>query len=229
MTVELAKELNRIKPIQTATAVVAIKDGYDLFDIEERGILDALPMRKREFAAGRAAARTALQALDIAPQPIARAADRRPIWPEGIVGSISHSQGFAVAVVGLETNLAGVGLDIEKASPIKKELRPYILTPFEQTERDYEPTVDGSPRCTISFVAKEALFKCVYPITRKRFGFHEARIEIHRDGYWNVISHTSPSSLPLDLNLLNGRWAKVDQLIMAVISIKRTDFNPTAI
>jgi enterobactin synthetase component D len=218
---DIKAELQRIKADHLASEVLPINGSYDLFDIEERFIRNAVLKRRAEFEAGRAAARAALETLDIRSQPIPRAEDRRPIWPEGIVGSISHAEGFAAALVGHQAEIAGVGLDIEGADPLKNELHKYILTPQELTERDAKPIVAGSPRCKISFVAKEALFKAIYPITLTFFSFHDARIKIHQDGCWEATLITSDSVLPSDLMICHGKWAKVGHLILATVCVKK--------
>src|SRR5688572_29707947 len=57
----------------------------------------AVPKRQAEFRAGRYCAMTALTALDarFAGCEVGRADSGAPVWPAGIVGSISHSDGMA--------------------------------------------------------------------------------------------------------------------------------------
>lgn len=214
--------LRSIKPDGMASEILSINSSYGLYGIENRDISNATPKRQNEFATGRAAARRALQTLSISAQSIPRARDRQPIWPERIVGSISHAEGFAAAIVGHEENHAGVGLDIEGASMLKKELRKFILTPHECEQRAAKPFVVESPRCKVSFIAKEALFKAVYPISRKFFGFQDAQVDIQENGIWTVALPESVSALPTNMTICNGRWAAVDDLIMATVCIKPT-------
>src|SRR5215469_17508082 len=56
--------------------------------------------RIEQFAAGRLCARRALEALGIAGFSLLTAPDRRPLWPAGVTGSITHTAGYAAAVVG---------------------------------------------------------------------------------------------------------------------------------
>ncbi|MFT6736379.1 MAG: 4'-phosphopantetheinyl transferase EntD [Kangiellaceae bacterium] len=218
-THNIKAELQRIKPKHCVSHVVPISGSYILFDIEARCIVNAVPKRQREFEAGRAAARGALDTLGIFSQAIPRASDRRPIWPKGIVGSISHAQGFAAALVGFQADIAGVGVDIEGADPLTKQLYEYVLTPQELKERDVKPLVAGSPRCKISFVAKEALFKAVYPITRRFFSFHDAQVKIHADGRWEAALISPVCMLPIDLMICHGKWARLGHLIFATVAV----------
>src|SRR5690242_16641698 len=77
----------------------------------------AVERRRQYFAAGRAAARDALRELGVVHDvAIGRGASGEPLWPEGIVGAISHAGDFAVAVAGLRADYAGLGVDVEELS-----------------------------------------------------------------------------------------------------------------
>jgi len=59
----------------------------------------AIDKRRREFAAGRAAARMALRQRGGPDVAIPAAADRAPVWPTGWQGSISHKDTLCAAIV----------------------------------------------------------------------------------------------------------------------------------
>src|SRR5579859_734056 len=102
-----------------------------LLDPSERAaVAQAIESRAREFAAGRLCARRALAELGLE-QPIPAASDRQPIWPQGIVGSITHTEGIAAAVVASRSRFAALGLDAERASRLKPELWPKICVEEE--------------------------------------------------------------------------------------------------
>lgn len=123
------------------------------------GIPGARPARLAEYSAGRAAARAALGR----PVALPSGADRAPIWPEGIVGSISHCAGLCLAVVGPTRDWQGIGLDVEPLAPLERELWPSILAPDEAP-------ADGQAALA-HFVAKEAAFKAQYRLSHCLFGF----------------------------------------------------------
>lgn len=220
---DLAAALERITPPRLVAQVVPIDGADDLFEIEARGIADAVPGRRSEFSAGRSAARRALGMLGISPTPIPRADDRRPIWPRGIVGSISHAHGVAAAIVGRDEDAAGVGLDIEAAWPLGSDLRGHVLTPAEMRACAAAPLVGGVPRCKAAFVAKEALYKAVYPITRRFFGFQEALVETREDGTWSAILADPPAFPRPGSRILEGRWAAVGGMIAATVCVAGGD------
>jgi len=215
----LSAVLVSVTPDGMAAKIAPIDGSHDLFDVEDRAIHNAAPRRRDEFAAGRAAARGALATLAIAPVPIPRAPDRRPLWPNGIIGSISHTDGIAAAIVGHDQTTASVGLDIEGDAPLKKELRKYILTRSEAAARKARPLVANSSRCKATFAAKEALFKAIYPITGQFFGFLDANVDLHESGNWTATLCNTAPALPASMVISGGKWAAVDGFVIATIHI----------
>jgi len=96
--------------------------GAELFDLgqelplhpeEERIVAGAALKRRRDFTLGRACAHAALAELDLDKGPIARAGNGAPVWPAGLVGSITHTPGYAAALVARAADFAGLGVDAE--------------------------------------------------------------------------------------------------------------------
>src|SRR5262245_29080334 len=77
---------------------------------EEAALGPACEVRVREFTLGRLCARRALEALGHAPVPILRGPGREPLWPDGLVGSITHTRRYCAAVVAPRTRLVSVGI-----------------------------------------------------------------------------------------------------------------------
>ena len=76
----------------------------------------AIPKRRMQFRAGRYCATKAMGALgpSYAGRSAARAANGAPLWPEGLVGSITHTDDFASAAVALSADAAALGIDTER-------------------------------------------------------------------------------------------------------------------
>ena len=136
----------------------------------------AVPARLAEFAAGRSAARQALQDLGFAAVAIPTGLDRAPIWPEAATGSISHCVGACVAVMGVTRDYRGLGLDIEPLTPLAQELWSTVLRPEEHKAINDLPEPQQGLQALRIFVAKEAAYKAQYAITRQIFDFHTLRI-----------------------------------------------------
>jgi 4'-phosphopantetheinyl transferase EntD len=135
----------------------------------------ATARRRVALAYGRAAARAALAQLGASDSaPIGRGPGGEPLWPEGVVGAISHTGEIAVAVVGWRRELAGLGVDLERRSPGLSERGARLVC--RPAEVEWAMADPGSLRRTLLFSAKEAIFKALYPIASVWLGFGDAEL-----------------------------------------------------
>jgi 4'-phosphopantetheinyl transferase EntD len=148
-----------------------------LLDPEEALIVArAVPKRAGEFAAGRLCARSALARFGIGSFAVRVAPDRQPLWPAGLVGSITHTQGFCAAVIGEHARFVGLGLDTEKADAVSPNLWPSICVAEELAWIASLPAGERTRAATLVFAAKEAFYKCQYPSTSEWLSFSDVRI-----------------------------------------------------
>lgn len=148
---------------------------------ERAAVAGASERRRREFLAGRACAHAALRAIDRDGLPIGRGAMREPLWPAGVVGSISHAQGLAGAVVASAVDAWSVGLDIELlAPPLDAAVQRLVLRPGELTGPACARHL-GPEYAKIAFAAKECVYKCLFPRTRWPLEFGDVAVEIDPD------------------------------------------------
>lgn len=140
--------------------------------------------RQAEYLAGRLCARTALQQVNAelgvqAPSiaPIL-GEDRAPIWPAHITGSITHSDGWAAAIVAPNSAWRGLGLDAETLLEATRaeRLAGEILNPAELQRLAQLPADQRAHLTTLTFSIKESLFKALYPLVLKRFYFEHAEV-----------------------------------------------------
>ncbi|WOH80119.1 4'-phosphopantetheinyl transferase superfamily protein [Bradyrhizobium sp. BEA-2-5] len=131
--------------------------------------------RQREFAWGRYHARQALRQLGFAPVPILRKVDRAPLWPSGVIGSISHSSSHGGAVVGRSNTVLALGLDIEDQEPLGADLAPIICTPAELERAEW---CSGRSGPGLIFAIKEAVYKSYAPATGEFLDFHDVCVRI---------------------------------------------------
>jgi 4'-phosphopantetheinyl transferase EntD len=143
---------------------------------EALSVARAVPKRVGEFAAGRLCARSALARFGIASFAVRAARDRQPLWPAGLVGSITHTQGFCAAVVGEQARFVGLGLDSENADAVSPDLWPSICIAAELAWIASLPARQRTRAATLVFAAKEAFYKCQYPSTGEWLSFSDLRI-----------------------------------------------------
>ena len=140
----------------------------------------AVAKRRREFAWGRSAAHCALQRIGVPWSPILKGKNNEPLWPPGVVGSISHTDQLAIAAVARCQHYAGIGIDIEWSQrKISLSIADRICLPAEKAW--VESCGDPLARLLMLFSAKESVFKAFFPIARIFLGFTDA--ELHWNHY----------------------------------------------
>ena len=139
--------------------------------------IDPRAKRQREFQAGRDLA-AELLSLQGEQTVVGINQDRSPRWPDGFVGSISHSDHWVWVAVAHDTAIRSIGIDTETvANPDTcQQIRFDIAT---AAEWQITEALDLTPEQTFSvvFSAKEAFYKCWYPVTQTWFGFEHATVE----------------------------------------------------
>ena len=164
-------------PGVVAATMLGPGDPMQLLPEERRHLGRAVLKRRQEFAAGRLCARRALTEFGLADFALEPAADRQPVWPPEMIGSITHTQGFCAAVVARRGPLLALGIDTEEAGRVKAELWPRICGPELEWLRQL-PAGDRGDAATLIFSAKEAFYKCQYALVGEWLSFADARVEV---------------------------------------------------
>jgi 4'-phosphopantetheinyl transferase EntD len=133
--------------------------------------------RIQDFAAGRACAHRALRELGFPDFSVLAGGHREPIWPASIIGSITHTHGYAAAVLARRGDLSGIGIDCEVIDSVDEELWSRICTPIEIERLAQLPPAEAGRQAALIFAAKEAFYKCQFPLTREWVGFEDVVIE----------------------------------------------------
>ncbi len=189
---------------------------------EARVVSAAVECRKIEFHAGRAAAHAAMTALDMPSQPVLMADDRAPIWPEGITGSISHSQTACVAAVGTTSEWAGIGVDLEEAAPLDPLLIVEVCTKAERQWLGQQPVGERGLMAKLIFSAKEATYKAQYPVTGRLFGFEGVELSIDRKrSRFEACFRTTQGRFTAG-EILHGRYAHAAGLLVTGVAIRHS-------
>ncbi len=163
---------------ETAGITVAPIGRHELFAEEEALMQAAVPARRDEFSTGRWCAREALKALGVAPAPMGMGARREPLWPAGMLGSITHAGGVCAAVVLPASECHGVGIDLvdeEEAKILLLDAAAFVATSGEDIEaRESLPAFVDSR--TLLFSAKECVIKAISARAERFIDFTEIRI-----------------------------------------------------
>ncbi|MFK2892163.1 4'-phosphopantetheinyl transferase family protein [Dyella flagellata] len=134
--------------------------------------------RQAEFFFGRLAARTALSALGIKNETVPIGAERQPIWPNGVIGSMTHTHGLAAVAVEWAGRRRGIGIDVECVMN-EQACEAVVMTVLDRSElhclqatRELALPV----ALTIVFSAKESFYKAAYGSVRRFFDFSAVRV-----------------------------------------------------
>jgi 4'-phosphopantetheinyl transferase EntD len=207
--------------------VVAVEAGDDhrpvaLFPAEEAMVARAVEKRRREFATGRDCARRALERLGVEAVPVPAGNRGEPVWPEGVVGSITHCRGYRGCAVAATTDLAAIGIDAEPHEPLPEGLAARVAGAEERGGlaelARAEPEIAWE---RLLFSAKEALYKAWYPLTERWLGFEDAVLTIDRRERTFATRLLVPEPRldgeePRDFE---GRWLVEDGLVLTAVAV----------
>ncbi len=147
-----------------------------------RAVARAATKRQQEYLAGRHCARAALEQLGIRDFVLRADADRAPVWPAGIVGSLTHTgntaEGFCGVVVARTESLVSLGVDAELARPLPEKLWETVLTKGERQALDGMSENARGVVATLLFSAKESVYKALFPLHRRFLDFHEVEVRV---------------------------------------------------
>ncbi|MES2316836.1 MAG: 4'-phosphopantetheinyl transferase superfamily protein [Pseudomonadota bacterium] len=137
-------------------------------------IAQSVPKRQAEFLAGRLCARAALSTLGQGALTVGIGTHREPLWPPGVVGSISHNGSFAAAIACPAASLAGIGIDIESVigEDTRGAMAELVVSHAELAYLDAACTgLSLDCLLTLVFSAKESFFKAAFAQVRSYFDF----------------------------------------------------------
>lgn len=178
--------------------------------------------RQAEFLAGRLCARAALHQLDHLNYIPTIGEDRAPVWPAHICGSITHSTGHAAAIVAHKAQWRGLGMDLETVLSLERaeRLAGEILTADELQRLAALPREQIAQLVTLTFSAKESLFKALYPMVQKRFYFEHAEVmEWTEAGYIRLRLLTDLSEEWCHGKELAGQFAVDDGQLLSLVAV----------
>jgi 4'-phosphopantetheinyl transferase EntD len=153
-------------------------DPTDLLPSEAHYVVRARPKRIQEFAAGRSCARMALAEFGLRGFALRAADDRQPLWPDGFVGSITHTTGMCAAAVAARHQFLAVGLDSEVVGAPTADIWSTICRAEELAWVATLPSSERPAAVTLLFSTKEAFYKCQYPLVGEWLDFHDLHIDV---------------------------------------------------
>jgi 4'-phosphopantetheinyl transferase EntD len=103
---------------------------------------------------------------------------RQPLWPSGIVGSITHTPTHCAVAVARRADVLSVGIDVEGYAPLSTELVPLICSEAEYRRLRDRPGHSPGIWAKAIFSAKESFYKAYFPETRTLLDFDDVEVEL---------------------------------------------------
>ncbi|MBQ0825738.1 4'-phosphopantetheinyl transferase family protein [Streptomyces tagetis] len=197
-----------------------------LYPEEEALVARAVAKRRREFTAVRSCARRAMEKLGVAPQAVLSGERGAPRWPAGLIGSMTHCDGYCAAALVRATELVSLGIDAEPDGPLPDGVLSAVALPDEARRlRTLAAEAPGVHWERLLFSAKESVYKAWFPLTGAWLDFMEADIEIsvdpggHRGGLRATLLVPGPSVAGRPVTHFEGRWTTARGLLATAITI----------
>jgi 4'-phosphopantetheinyl transferase EntD len=216
--------IDRLLPAGVSAVAVRGDDPDAVLFPEESALLErTAPARRAEFATARHCARQALRRIGIPDGPIPRGDKREPLWPVGIVGSITHCTGYRAAAVAHAADMLTIGIDAEPHAALPDGVDRRVM---DDTERAW---VAQAPADThwgrLIFSAKESVYKAWFPLAQCWLGFDEATVTIN-PAFGDPASGSFRARLLIDPPagvpaVFDGRYLIEDGLVVTAIAVAR--------
>jgi 4'-phosphopantetheinyl transferase EntD len=144
--------------------------------------------------------------------------DRAPIWPEGVVGSITHCAGYTAAAATTVAEVMSLGIDAEVDAALPDEVAALVMQRTElRSVARLERLSPGVHWGRLLFSAKESVYKAWYPVRHEWLGFEEVQITMSLDGSFEAlvlrddVAPFAPS--------IAGRWSRHGGVVFTAVVV----------
>lgn len=196
-----------------------------LLPAEEAVIANAVPKRRAEFATVRHCARQALTALGAPAVAILPGPQREPLWPAGVVGSLTHCEGYRAAAVARQERTASIGIDAEIHDELPEGVEE-LVTVAGDRERlarlaAEQPDIHWG---RLLFSAKESIYKAWFPLTGAWLDFTDCALHVDpvRRTFTGRLLVPGPSVDGHRLDGFQGRWSIHGGHILTAVHVPRS-------
>ena len=183
-------------------------------------MIKASSKRQAEYFAGRYLAAEAMASYDIHNFKLIADANRCPLWPSSLVGSITHTNNYAACIAANKADIAAIGIDAQDIlSDERAERLQSRIIDSAETRIISQSEPSAALGLSLCFSAKEAIYKALYPRIQQYFGFNAAKLH-SIDIAANTLSFRfDPGLLVLhtDRNLLTLRYQINEQRVQTCL------------
>ncbi|MCJ0873070.1 4'-phosphopantetheinyl transferase [Streptomyces sp. AP-93] len=190
---------------------------------EHAVVAHSVASRRREFSTVRHCARQALSELGVgSPWPVLPGPGGAPVWPDGVVGSMTHTAGFRAAAVARSADILALGIDAEPHEPLDPDVRTAVTLPQEREMlAALAAAHPGTAWDRILFSAKESVYKAWYPVAGRMLEFEDALVDIdpRRARFRARLLVPDPPVSGVRLQSLSGMWCADAGLVATAVAV----------
>lgn len=159
--------------IHVSTGEVRAGDEYELLPQERELFQLGISAVRQRSGAARRMARELLLQMGYPCRPILKDSGGVPVWPRGVIGSLSHADHFAGAAIASICDFASIGVDVELVGDLPHEIVDVVATEHEKMAIGNDLAAYRS-----LFSIKEAIYKAAYAADRKFRDFHDVEVNM---------------------------------------------------
>lgn len=145
-----------------------------------------------------------------------------PQWPAGVVGSITHCDGYRAAAVARDDHLRAIGIDAEPHDALPDGVLDTITRPAEREQlHRLATTAPGCHWDRLLFSAKESVYKAWFPLTGRWLDFTEADVTIDAvsGSFTAGLAVRGPCVDGAEMTGFTGRWLIRAGLVVTAVTV----------
>ena len=207
----------------SVTSVESYTDADDLFPEEAALVARAVEKRRLEFATARWCAHKALADLGYPATPILHGPKNEPLWPDGVIGALTHCDGYRAAAVARTGELAAIGIDAEPhrelpAGVLETVARPEEIPALAALASQHPKTHWDK----LMFSAKESVYKAWFPLARRWLDFQDAtlRFDPAERTFVAELHQVGPVVGGAPLTRMRGRFVVEGELLATSVVVR---------
>ena len=159
--------------------------------------------------------------LGLIPTPIVPGRQRQPLWPLGVVGSITHCTGYCAAAVAHRTRFVTIGIDAEIHDKLPEGTLDLVALSRECEWLQSSPN-DGIHWDRVLFSVKESIYKAWFPIAGKWLGFKDVLVSFDPSSrrFRARLLVSGPVVKGRTLTHFSGRYVIVAGRVLTAVSLQ---------
>ena len=176
-----------------------------LFDAELALVDNATAKRRHEFVETRLLSHEALPRIG-RDGPILRGRAGEPLWPSGIVGSLSHCSSLCVAVAVSSESCRALGVDVDDSDELSNTVMKFVFSSEELNLLQLASPVERKA----AFCAKEAVSKALSALG-ETVDFRKVLVNLTPGGTFTAVKGGIA---------LHGNWRCYGRLVSAMVTVQ---------